>query len=418
MDVILLNALSTRKHYRTLRGSVPAELYDSKTLWVLDAFGKYFDAFETRTEIVEHEILAWLKTRGIKAEEFASASLIIQHALKPQPKEAVDNILSNLIEQDFSGRAASIISRYQGGEEIEVTQELFTLASRAHREMATVGDAGWANGDIAEYIMNERDDAGLFFKSFPVLMQNLKGIREGHNFAFAADTDAGKTSLMMRCVADFAEQAKDRQQPILYLVNEGTAEALTPRFYGTVLGKNNTELLELHHAGKLIPEYERIVGFKEHVRFVNIHGWTLGKVARYISNARPHGVVTDMTGRIRINSGNSNDIQQLEDVWNGMRELAATESFWHGGSAQISMEGKDQWYPPLSALQNSKTGIQTTLDLAIWMGNLNPQTSPEFAQVRGISTPKNKLVREGRPAHSKFQMEFKPERNIWTGGAE
>ena len=117
MDVILLNALSTRKHYRTLRGSVPAELYDSKTLWVLDAFGKYFDAFETRTEIVEHEILSWLKTRGIKAEEFASASLIIQHALKPQPKEAVDNILSNLIEQDFSGRAASIISRYQGGEE-------------------------------------------------------------------------------------------------------------------------------------------------------------------------------------------------------------------------------------------------------------------------------------------------------------
>lgn len=100
----------------------------------------------------------------------------------------------------------------------------------------------------------------------------------------------------------------------------------------------------------------------------NIHGKNVSQVEQIIEHFNPYVVVTDMTGRIRSVSnrgGGANDIQQLEEVWNGMRELAAIHDFLHMGTIQVSAEGFDQLFPALSAMQNSKTGIQTTLDLCL-----------------------------------------------------
>jgi len=62
-------------------------------------------------------------------------------------------------------------------------------------------------------------------------------------------------------------------------------------------------------------------------------------------------------------------------------------------------------------MQNSKTGIQTTLDLAIMMGALQ---HPDYLFMRGISTPKNKLARSGCPSENRIQVTFEPEPNEWT----
>jgi hypothetical protein len=78
---------------------------------------------------------------------------------------------------------------------------------------------------------------------------------------------------------------------------------------------------------------------------------------------------------------------------------------------QVSAEGFNQLYPPVSALQNSKTGIQTTLDLILMMGAL---TNPDSRELRGLSTPKNKLARSGQKSLQMFQAHFDAGVNQWT----
>lgn len=85
--------------------------------------------------------------------------------------------------------------------------------------------------------------------------------------------------------------------------------------------------------------------------------------------------------------------------------------FVHMGTVQVSAEGFDMLYPPLSAMQNSKTGIQTTLDLCLMMGALQ---DANLRHLRGLSTPKNKMARTGKASLTQFEVNFKPERNIWT----
>ena len=121
-----------------------------------------------------------------------------------------------------------------------------------------------------------------------------------------------------------------------------------------------------------------------------------------MSSIIPFLVITDMTGRIRVSSGSGmNDVQQLEEAWEAMRIQAAIQKFIHVGTAQVSAEGFNNYYPPLSAVQNSKTGIQTTWDLALFIGTMS-QPVEGNEEVRGISTPKNKLhvlvVRTGTQA--------------------
>ena len=418
MDILLLNALTSRKQYNANRGAVKDDLYDATTIRLLDYFGKYLEAFKERDVIERDELLSWLRTKVADVEAMNNVEATVKEAFKPQPKEAIDNILINLTENRVAGEVAAVVTAYQRGEEIDIVQEVQHITQAANKELRVTGDTPWEQRDIVDLINAERDDSGLPWDDFPLLNESVKGMKAGLNMCVAADTDAGKTSLMLKLVAMWQRHAKNHSEygdrPLLYLINESMASTLVPRFYGTVLKANNSELIEMANKKILIPKYVEAMGRQDSVRFINIHGMALAKVLRIIHNQRPYGIVTDMTGRIRANGGTAmNDIAQVEYVWNGLREAAATEDFFNCGSAQISFEGKNMWYPPLSALQNSKTGIQTTLDLALWMGNLSPQESPSTANMRGLSTPKNKLVKEGRKSRVAFQTEFKPERNEW-----
>ncbi|AGC35328.1 putative DNA helicase [Acinetobacter phage AB3] len=120
-----------------------------------------------------------------------------------------------------------------------------------------------------------------------------------------------------------------------------------------------------------------------------------------------------MTGRIRcVGAQAANDVQQLETVWDTMRQFAAIHKMIHIGSIQVSAEGMDMLFPPLSALQNSKTGVQTTLDLAIF-GGAWMQPTEDIEYQRGISTPKNKLKRAGKKSYLKAETFFNPDLNTW-----
>lgn len=382
-------------------------------------FGMYFTTFPDRDNIDLSELreLVKLRSGGAGAEQIALTLHLVQQLQMPVAQESLAGILAQLQELDLAGRAGAVIARYNAGEEVELSFELQNMASQTRRSIAEGGRASWADGDIGQYLAMENDEGGLQWSMFPALENRLKGVRPGINIAVAAPTDQGKTSLLCYLAAGFAKQAHTMydKRPLLYLVNEGTQERITVRMYQTVLQCTLEELAQYQQDGSLIPRYEAVVQRRDAIRVANIHGKNLAQVEDLIGRHNPYMVITDMTGRIRsmTHKGGMNDISQLEDVWNSVREMTVIQDFAHIGTVQVSYEGTDMLYPPLTAMQNSKTGIQTTLDLCLMMGAL---TNPDAAKLRGLSTPKNKLARSGCTAQNQVQMYFDPTTNSWDMG--
>lgn len=419
LDLNILRALSTRDRFRSLRGAVPNDMLDPNTSALLGWFDLYFKTYDDHVLLDPASLMTLIRLRSsLEGPALQVMEQIVQRLGEPIDASTLKTTVQTLEELRMSGEAAAIISAYQRGEEVDLAYELQQLAHRTKQRIERTGAAKWADEDPLVYIEREADESGLQLDIFPQLAANLKGLRAGHNIAVGAPTDAGKTSLLCRIAVCMAEQAKTvyPDQPLLYLLNEGTAEGITPRVYQTVLQCNFNEMLHLARAGELVPKYEQVVGRRDAIRLVNVHGMKLSQVARIIEAHNPYMVITDMTGRICANSntaGGKNDTSQVEEVWNSMRELAAIQQFIHLGTVQVSAEGFNMLFPPLSALQDSKVGIQTTLDLALIMGRLN---APEMETLRGLSTPKNKLARSGRRGMNQFEVYFDPTTNTWDAG--
>lgn len=415
LDRYLLHALMKKDKYVTLIGAVPTGMLDQHTVTLLDWFGAYFKANPEVERIDIDALLTMIKLRAkLDTAQLAVTSAIINQLREDIDESLVASTVNQLEELAFAGKAGAVLSAYNSGDDVDLTWELQRLSSEARRRIDTSAGAKWADGDVLEYIEADADNSGLQFTTFPVLQQRLKGLRGGHNICISAPTDKGKSSLIIRMMVDFAIQARSLypDQPALYMVNESTAEALTPRVYQTALSLTRDQLLLQARSGSLVAAFEALLGRRDGIRLVNIHGLNTSQVARIIEAHNPYLVVTDMTGRIRsaTNNGGMNDVSQLEEAWNTMRELAAIQNFIHVGTTQVSAEGMDMLFPPLSAMQNSKVGIQTTLDLCIMMGALN---NIEVANLRGISTPKNKLARTGCSSTNQLECYFTPETNTW-----
>lgn len=419
-DLLILHALRERRRFTAMRHSVPDAMLSPDTTNVLAWYALYFQQFPEHERVEVNEMQALIKLRAdpaAGAEAIAITQNIVGGLVHEPPIDVLMGIQNTLTDLDLQGRAQALLARFQAGEEVELAYELRQLATESVKQRQDGGVSSWANGDIAEYLKEDADEGGLMIDVFgPALLNVLKGCRSGDNIAICAPTDAGKTSLLCAIMASFAKQRREQfildGRPILYLVNEGTAKRITVRSWQTVCGVDRNELYRMSNEGTLAARYAELIGGPDAIRIKDIHGKNIAQVEAIIEHHKPSVVISDMTGRVRSVSNRTaaaNDIGQLEEVWNGFRELAAIHDFLHMGTIQVSAEGFEQLFPPLSALQNSKTGIQTTLDLAILMGRLTSQPT-----LRGISTPKNKLARSNMKSDNQFTTVFDAPRNLWV----
>lgn len=418
MDLPILQALRDKRRFKSLLHAVPVEMLSTETQVLLQWYAAYWETYPEHDRVDSQFLQSLIKVRcvGVDPTQVALALQLAQRALDtPEDRPAVDGLVSRLYELDFSGRAGALLAAYTRGEEIDLAFEVQQLASATRRAMVAGSQAAWASQSILECLQEDSDDGGLQWTTFKHMQLTMKGLHIGDNVAVCAPTDKGKTSLLCRFAVDFQRQAKLLYpgRPLLYLVNEGRQERIKIRMWQTELGMNREQMFHAatnHGVDHLIAE---AWGGTDMIRIADIHGKSLPQICNIISQHNPHMVITDMTGRIRAPSnkgGGMNDIGQLEEVWNGIREDAVIQQYAHMGTVQVSAEGFDMLYPPISALQNSKTGIQTTLDMCLMMGAL---VNPTAQFLRGISTPKNKLARSGANSLVQFEAVFNPNDNTW-----
>lgn len=423
IDVHLLKALTNKTRFYSLRDSIPEEMFAADTIAMLGWFGLYYSK-NPEHQWIDLDLLCTLmklqastasQDEDAKKANMAISERIIQQLQAPVDDDKIATVVNQLEELRFRGKVGRVLADYDSGEDIDITYEVQQITEQSRSVLLGAGGAGWAQNSIGDYLKATDPDAGIKLTCMPTLASRIRGLIAGDNIALAAPTDAGKTSMLCKIAACAAMQSRSiyGEKPLLYLVNEGTAETIVPRIWQAVTGLLRSEMVALHNEGKLVERYVQLVGAWDAIRVQEIHGMSIGQVERIIQAHKPYMVITDMTGRIDTGKPNMAEHTAAEYVWNAMREKAAQNKFIHMGTIQVSAEGSETHHPPITALQNSKIGVQTTLDLLMVMGII--RNDPLMENTRGIWTPKNKMGLEGMEKQNKLVGTFFPDKNEWIG---
>lgn len=418
MDGLLLQALREKKRFTTLLHAVPQGMMAPDTLGMLAWYNAYFQAFPERERVEVDELQSLIRLRaGNASQESIAITLHLSEQLRAPPDDtAVSGILGQLYELDLAGRAGALLAKYNSNEEVDLSHELQRMAAETVKSLSSGTAEQFVNDDIGDLLAQLGRDDGLKWGFIKGLAMGVGGLLPGDSAMFAARVDAGKTSFLCKTATCFAPQVVPLfgvGRPILFLNNESLGARIKPRLYQAALGVTIPEMIELHRAGKLEDMYRAALGGTE-ILLKDIHGASLAQVERLIQQVEPIMTIIDMPANLRMHVGNGSKTDALEQAWQQLRELAAIHKLVMLGTAQISIEGADQLYPPMTALKDTKTGVQGALDLQINMGNLN---NPAAATLRGISTPKNKKSRTGQPSCVQTEVYFDKDRCQFNDGS-
>lgn len=433
-DISLLRYFMEAKAFKSTYAQVPQELMTSDVKNVLKMFKMYYDSYPQDTHIVVDKFSTMLKLHPkMTKDAFDLMKPIIENLRIPIDPVVKHNLMESLEEKRLRAEIALIVERFDNGDEIDLTTEIMLRTQESYKRRKIKHQGQWEDGDVWAMVQADADNSGYLFTFLPkTFYEQIKGVNEGDNICVAAPTNKGKTSFLVNIAVEFALQRKSLYEqylskvqegdapdvemefrPVLMLINESNAKRITPRVYQTTLRCTRKQMFEWGADGSLEKRYVEKMGRRDAIRLVNIHGMSVGDIVKVIESHNPFLVITDMTGRIKAGSNaGMNDVSQLEHVWNSLRELATMLDFIHVGTVQISKEGFDTLYPTVDAVQGSKVGIQSTWDLALFIGAmLQPAEGAEG--MRGVSTPKSKLARADCNDYIKEVTNFDAQLNTW-----
>lgn len=422
IDTLILAALSSRNRFNSLRHAVPVGMVSAETGVMLQWFSLYFATFPERAAIDHDELtsLVRLRSSGASAESLAITLHMVDLLRKPVADDALSGILGQLHELDLSGRAGALIAKYNEGGEINLAYELQQLAATTVRSMGQSSPDTYIDTSIDDLLREVSDDKGIKFRRIAVLREGILGLQGGASIGLGARPDKGKTSFIADTVTDWAPQCVEffgSDRPILWLCNEGSGKRIVPRIYQAALGLDLNEIIALSNAGQLVSKYEAAIGAKaDYIRVKDAHGMSLAQIEQIVDSMRPCVVVFDMIANVRLGraSAGGNKADEVEQLWQGVREMAVLKDFIALSTVQVSAEGDNQLYPSYSALKDSKTAVQGATDIIMMLGSLN---NPDAATLRAISTPKNKFGVPGKPSHVMSELFFDGSRCRFRDGS-
>ncbi|APU00352.1 DNA helicase, phage-associated [Yersinia phage phi80-18] len=406
LDKLLIACLSNRSRYKAMSKSVPMAEIGTSTAWLIKSFGTVFDR-NPEMQDMDYDILETMARLKLEGQESAPVLALIKQAsrIKVTP-EQVANTTQILLENGYAGACATLVNRFQEGEEIDLSYELYKLTMKVRTELGQSAESMFEEPDIHEILAEQDRDDGLKFRQ-TCLQDHIKGIMPPLSIALCAGVDSGKTSLLVDELTYIAPQAAKLfpGRPIIWFSNEGVVREIWPRLYSSALDKTGKELAQFSKS-ELYTAYEKAVGGNRSIiKLKDAHGWSLAQVHGVVEEMKPIIVVFDMLANFKL-AGVEKKHEKMEALFQEVREMAALHNFIGISTVQLSAEGYDMLYPPGTALKDTKIGVQGALDIQLMMGRLN---DPAYESIRGFSLPKNKRKIVGKPGNFRAEVIFKPD---------
>lgn len=407
MDKLLLGVLKKKTKYRELKGSVPTDTIGTTTEYLLRLYAFFFKKNPEASEVDFDALESIIRLKAPTPEAATTALQALEKAREVDITAQQEEFLTQQLQDiEFAGKAARLVNAYNDGEDVDLSYELYKESARIRQLQGATEASKFEAPDVHAILDEQARDVGLKFRQ-QLLQEGVKGLVAPMSIAICAGVDFGKSSYLADSLTYMAPQAAKMYpgRPIIWFSNEGISREIWPRLYSAALGKTGKELAEMPPE-KLYKEYAKALGGDMNlIKLRDAHGWGLSQVAAVVEEMKPCIVVFDMIANFKSSVVTLHE--KMESNLQEVREMAAIHDFIAISTVQLSVEGYNNLYPPMTALKESKVGIQGALDVQIMMGRLNDDT---YANIRGISTPKNKRKMPGKPTCVKGEVVFYPDK--------
>lgn len=425
LDVAVLQILRSRAAYSSLGKGVPRGALQETTKTILSAYGRMFKEHPSLQQLTAEVFIPYFQMLHPKLDDDRRSLLTsaLQMAFATPVPHSHDALIPRLAEARLALDLQTIGDKYAAGEDIDVLAETRAANERVE-QWAQVGqqDAQCLT-DITDILMSSANDEGIQWR-WPCIRNNLKPMRPGDFYIFAAGVDSGKTSALADNVTYMAPQLDTfygETRDILWLNNEGDSDRIVERTWQAALNLTLEQMIPLakqpadpEHAEcktMLRQMYKLAMGGRMGVlRVMSIHGWESGQVDRLVRKYRPGLVVFDMIDNVTFSGqakGERTD-QALEAQYQWARQLAVTgggsgKGFPVIATSQVNGDASFEPYPAQTQLKDSRVGKQGAADVIVTMGRV---ADPELEKSRYIGTSKNKRGRTGRPKSPRVEVHF------------
>lgn len=413
LDLTTLRLLKYRERYENLARAIPRKALDTRTQILLTDYGRYFKEFPNSDKIHREPFNIFFKSIHPKLsdEDFAVYDQLFLDIQEDVSADIAEGLMRRLVETATAYDVASMIERFQAGEEVDLRQGLTAYLDAYDQQIDRKVKNPQVLDAIEDLLKEEEDDTGLHWR-LPCLNRHIKPLRAGDFVVVAARPDKGKTTFAASELTFMASQVDalypDERRSILWFNNEGPGKRIVTRCFQAALNATTEELVAKANAGTIRDEYAAALGGRGGtLRIFDIHDMWNHEVEDLMKLHRPAAVLFDMVDNIKFGGEVNNNGQRTDQLLEAMYQWARVRGVKHDcaviATSQISADGDGLQYPTLPMLKDSKTGKQGAADVIITLGAVN---DPVLANSRYIGTTKNKKVRTGVPASPQAEVLF------------
>lgn len=428
LEITLLRMLTDRDTWDRVRAAIPRSGLEEQTKAIAKRIGEYYRAFPEVTSIDADAFLTWyfgtVQTKA-DAEVKATWRTILNRMMEEVAPAVAEGMYAKLLELDAASKAGDILTKYADGDDVDVMLELGGIldahkqARRRHLEIPII------SSNVLDLLDNAGNNIGVKWR-LPAINDHLRAMDLGDFIGVAARPDRGKTSFLTDQASFFTPQLEalyGQNRPLLWFCNEGSPRKIWLRMYSSALNMSITELGEFRrnvckgNDVKFLDAVYAAIGGEHMIKIINANKMENIEVEDIVAQYNPAIVIYDMIDNFRFagltTNGGSRTDQVLESMYQWARELCVETSHIGIATSQISGEGEGLPFPPMSMLKDSKTGKQGTFDTLLMIGASN---TSGLERHRFLSTPKNKLTKDGAPSNMQIECIFDGSRGRFNSG--
>ena len=263
-------------------------------------------------------------------------------------------------------------------------------------------DIPFVTDDLSEIIEDTVKTPGLKWR-LNTLNRMLGSLRKGDFGFIFARPEVGKTTFLASEVTHMASQLGQDDGPILWFNLEEEGKKVKFRCFQAALGIDKAEIL--HNPKKAQEEYLKLTNGK--ILMYDDAGTSKYMIEKACEKYKPSLVVVDQLDKVHGFQNDREDLR-LGQIYIWARELAKRHCAVIG-VCQADGTAEGQEFLTMAEVSNSKTSKAAEAD---WILGIGRKDDAGYENLRGLSTPKNKLLGDDETdpnlRHGKQRVLIKP----------